>query len=200
MTERPLHVLGVVASLSGSSRSRALVEVVLEAASGSPAVTTEIVTFADRDLQPADGTRAEDYGGDMGELLVAIDAADAVVFGMPVYRASHPGSLKNLLDAVPRGQYDGDAQALRAKPVAIAATGATDHHFLALNDLAEILRGFYAAYVIPPGLYASHARFTDGRLTGERVRAAAIRTGRALVELRRALDVSPALSAVEPLV
>jgi FMN reductase len=192
MIERPLHVLGVVASLSGSSRSRALVEVVLEAASGSPAVTTEIVTFADRDLQPADGTRAEDYGGDMGELLAAIDAADAVVFGMPVYRASHPGSLKNLLDAVPRGQYDGDAQALRAKPVAIAATGATDHHFLALNDLA--------AYVIPPGLYASHARFTDGRLTGERVRAAAIRTGRALVELRRALDVSPALSAVEPLV
>ena len=121
MTGRPLHVLGVVASMSASSRTRALVEVVLDAAAGQPAVTTEIVTFADRDIQAADGTRAEDYQGDMGELLAAIDAADAVVFGMPVYRASQPGSLKNLLDAVPRGQYDGNAQALRAKPVAIAA-------------------------------------------------------------------------------
>ena len=200
MNDRPLHVLGVVASLSPSSKTRALVEVVLEAASSQSGVTTEILTFADREIQPADGTRAEDYQGDMGELLTAIDAADAVVFGMPIYRASQPGALKNLLDAVPRGQYDGNAQALRAKPVGIAATGATDHHFLAIDDLAEILRGFYAAYVIPPGLYASHAQFTDGELTGDRVRTAATRTGQALVELRRALDESPALSSVEPLV
>src|SRR4051794_29374915 len=109
----PMTVLGVVASPSASSRTRALVEVVLKAAGQLPAVTTELITFADWTFQPADGTRAEDYDGDTGEVVSAIDQAQAIVFGMPVYRGSYPGMLKNLLDIVPRGQYDGHAQALR---------------------------------------------------------------------------------------
>jgi len=108
--------------------------------------------------------------------------------------------LKNLWDMVPRGGYDGNAQALRAKPVAIAATGASHHHFLGINDLAGILRGFYAAYVIPPGLYASHADFADGELASDSIRRAAERTARSLVALHRALETSPDLRAVEPLV
>lgn len=197
---RPVRVLGLVASPSASSRTQTLVELVLEAAAGAPAVRTDLITFADRSFHVADGTRAEDYDGDTGEVLSAIDAADVVVFGMPVYRGTYPGTLKNLLDMVPRGQYDGNAQALRAKPVAIAATGASHHHFLAINDLASILRGFYAAYVIPPGLYASHAEFADGELVSQSIRSASERTGRALVELQRALEGSPALREVEPLV
>lgn len=195
-----MQVLGLVASPSAHSRTRTLVESVLSAAGSQPEVSAELITFADRTLHFADGTRAEDYPADTGEILAAIDTADAVVFGMPVYRGSVPGSLKNLLDMVPRGQYDGNAKALRAKPVAIAATGATHHHFLAIDDLAAILRGFYAAYVIPPGLYATHADIVDGALTSESLTCAAERTGRALVELQRALEVSPALRAVEPLV
>jgi hypothetical protein len=50
---------------------------------------------------------------------------------------------------LPRGSFDGAAQALRAKRVAIAATGATAHHLLALDSIAAILRGFFAAYVVP---------------------------------------------------
>ena len=194
------HVLGIVASPSVSSRTQLLVESVLGAASAKPAVTTELITFADRSFRVADGTRAEDYDGDTGAVLAAIDAADAVVFGMPVYRGTYPGSLKNLLDMVPRGQYDGNAQALRAKPVAIAATGASHHHFLGINELAAILRGFYAAYVVPPGLYASHADFDDGELASQSVRQAAVITGRSLVALSRALEMSPDLRAVGPLV
>jgi FMN reductase len=195
-----MHVLGLVPSPSISSRTCALVEAVLEAAATQPAVTTQLITFAGRSFHVADGTRAEHYDGDTAEVLSAINASDAVVFGMPVYRGTYPGSLKNLLDMVPRGHYDGNAQALRAKPVAIAATGASDHHFLGINELAEILRGFYAAYVIPPGLYATHADFVDGKLVSEHVERAAARTGRALVELQRAVAASRDLKSVEPMV
>jgi FMN reductase len=196
----PMKVLGVVASPSAASRTRMLVELVLDAAAALPAVTTDLITFADRTFRAADGTRAEDYDGDTGDVVSAIDEAQAVVFGMPVYRGTYPGTLKNLLDIVPRGQYDGHAQALRAKPVAIAATGGLDHHFLGMNDLAAILGGFFAAYVIPPGLYASHALFADGAVTSERVRRGAEQTGQALVAMGRALEASPALQAVEPLI
>jgi FMN reductase len=195
-----VHVLGIAASPATTSRTRLLVEAVLDEASGHAGVTTDIVTFADRVFPAADGTRAEQQMGDAREVVWAIDDADAVVFGMPVYRGSVPGSLKNLLDLVPRGQYDGDAQALRAKPVAIVATGASEHHFLAIDDLADILRGFFAAYVVPPGVYASSADFEGGALTSERVSRGTIQTGRALVDLQRAIAGSPSLAAIEPLV
>jgi FMN reductase len=195
-----MTVLGVVASPSAASRTCKLVEVVLEAAGQLPAVSTELITFAGRTFRAADGTRAEDYDGDTGEVVSAIDRAQAVVFGFPVYRGSYPGMLKNLLDIVPRGQYDGHAQALRAKPVAIAATGGSDHHFLGMNDLAAVLSGFFAAYVIPPGLYASHTQFADGTVTSERVLRGAAQTGHALVAMSRALESSPALRSVEPLI
>jgi hypothetical protein len=54
--------------------------------------------------------------------------------------------------------------------VSIAATGATDHHLFAIDDLAEIVRGLSAACVILVGLYAPHAEFTNGEMTTERIR------------------------------
>jgi FMN reductase len=194
-----MHVLGLAASPREPSSTRVLVEAVLDEAAGHADVTTSVLAFADRFFPAADGTRAEEQTGDAREVLSAIDAADAVVIGMPVYRGSLPGSLKNLLDLVPRGQYDGDAQALRAKPVAIVATGASDHHFLAIDDLAAILRGFFAAYVVPPGVYASRQEVGDGELRSERVRRAAVQTGSALVDLQRAIAASPSLAGIEPL-
>lgn len=192
-------MLGLVASPRDPSRTKALVETVLDEAARHAGVTTSVVTFAGRVFPAADGTRAEQQTGDAREVLSAIDAADAVVFGMPIYRGSLPGSLKNMLDLVPRGQYDGSAESLRAKPVAIVATGASDHHFLAIDDLAAILRGFFAAYVLPPGVYAAPADFDDGVVTSERIRRAAAQAGRALVELQRAVAASPALAGIEPL-
>jgi len=194
-----VHVLGIAASPSATSKTRILLEGVLEEASGHAGVTTSVVTFADRAFPFADGTRAEDQPGDAREILLAIDEADAVVFGMPVYRGSIPGSLKNLLDLVPRGDYDGTAQPLRAKPVAVVATGASDHHFLAIDDLAEILRGFFAAYVVPPGVYASPSDFEGGTLASERIKRATVQTGGALVDLQRAIAGSPCLAGIEPL-
>ena len=193
-----MNILGVAASPRDASRTQVLVEAVLDEAAGHTGVTTTVLTFAGRVFPAADGTRAEQQTGDAGEVLAAIDAADALVIGMAVYRGSLPGSLKNLLDLVPRGQYDGDAQSLRAKPVAVVATGASDHHFLAIDDLAAILRGFFAAYVVPPGVYACSADFVDGSLASERVSRAAVQAAGALVDLQRAIAASSSLSRIEP--
>lgn len=181
------------------SKTTILVNAVLESARQSGASTT-LVNISDITLPVADGRKAEEYEGETATLLSLIDASDAVVFGMPVYRAGIPGSLKNLLDIVPRGRFDGLAQALRAKPVVVVATGATDHHFLAVDTLAEVMRGFFAAYVVPPGIYASHADFTDGVVTNLRVMECAQRSGHALVDLAAAIVESDHLRAVEPLV
>ena len=194
-----ITALGVVARPSAPSRTSTLVEAVLAAATAEGAADARVIVLGERVMAFADGTPAENQSGDTRVVLEAVDAADALVFGTPVYRATMAGEMKNLLDLLPRGSFDGAAQALRAKPVAIAATGATAHHFLALDSIAAILRGFFAAYVVPPGVYACHADFdADGRLASESVSEAAWSTGKALVALERAIRASPALRAVEP--
>ena len=55
-----------------------------------------------------------------------IVGASAVLIAAPVYRASYPGVLKNLLDIAP-------VEALQGKPVGIVAMGGSAHHFLGVD-------------------------------------------------------------------
>jgi FMN reductase len=191
-------VLGVVGSPASSSRTRTLVEAVLEAAAEEGAAT-RVVVLGDHAMAFADGTRAEDQTGDTRSVLEAVEAADAFVLGTPIYRGTQSAMLKNLMDLTPRGVYDGATRPFQAKPVVVAATAASPHHFLGLDGPSEILRGFFAAWVVPPGVFASHADFgTDGRLAAEPVVRQAERAGRALVAMHRSLASEPALRAVEP--
>jgi FMN reductase len=87
---------------------------------------------------------------------------------------------------------------LRGKAVAIVATGATLHHFLALDDLRNVLASFFAAHVVPPGLYVPRDGFGDaGELIEPYARHARLQ-GEALAELQEALAASSALRALTP--
>ena len=197
MASDRIRALGVVASSSRGSRTKVLVDGILAGATRDGAAQSSVVLLADSPLEFADGTRAEEREGGTAALLEAVDAADVIVFGAPIYRASAPGAMKNLFDLLPRGGFDGNYQALRAKAVAVAATGASDHHFLGLDSMAEILRGFFAAWVVPPGIYASHKEISEGRLSAP-LRDQAEATGRALIDLHRAIASSEAMQSVEP--
>jgi FMN reductase len=132
------------------------------------------------------------------EALAAVERADAVVIGSPIYRASFAHPLKVFLDALPRGMW-GETQApLQGKAVAIVATGASLHHFLALDDLRNVLAGFFAAHVVPPGLYVPREGFGDDGLLIEPYAGQARLQGEALRELQRALAASSALRSLTP--
>jgi FMN reductase len=142
-----------------------------------------------------------------GDLPVAAAAVlerapqcEPFVFASPTYRATYTAELKHLLDRMPRGMPGEDAAPLRARATAIALTGATLHHFLAVDSLRNVLAGFFGAFVLPGGLYLPHDGFDAyGELRPEwRGRAAA--QGRALVALAEAIRESPDLAALGPLV
>jgi FMN reductase len=87
---------------------------------------------------------------------------------------------------------------LQGKAAAVVLTGASGHHFLAVNDLRNILAGFFAVQVLAPGLYLDHSAYIDrGTLTDESAALAASH-GAALVELGVAVRSSPALAALRP--
>jgi FMN reductase len=140
--------------------------------------------------------------GELGARAIEVTALaaefDAFVFGTPTYRASYTAELKYLLDRMPRAMWGETEAPLRARAVAIAVTGASLHHFLAVDALRSVLAGFFGAYVVPPGLYVPHEGFSeDGELL-EDWREAAILQGKALVELARAIAASASLGAVAP--
>jgi FMN reductase len=130
--------------------------------------------------------------------LVAAEGAAAFVLGSPVYRARATAQLKALLDAMPRGMWGEATAPLQGRAVAIAMTGASDHHFLALDDLRSILASFFAAHVVPPGLYVPAGGFgPTGELEG-RYRDLAEQQGHALLELAQLLAASTHLQRLAP--
>jgi FMN reductase len=130
-----------------------------------------------------------------------MDEADAVVFGSPTYRADITAQLKALLDATPRGMSYESGDPLRGTTCATVLTGASDHHFLAVEKVRGILGGFFGAQLLSPGLYLPSAAFTDdGRALRDEHQQLAELHGRALVELAAAVRSSKWLRDLRPLV
>jgi FMN reductase len=181
----PLTVVGVDASPVGGSRTAAAIETVLEASTGAGVVRSQ---FGVGDASAADLENA----------VAALAGADAVVLGSPVYRGTFAWPLKRLLDAIPRDPGPAPGSPLSGKAVAIVFTGASLHHFLAPADLRDLLTGFFAAYVVPPGLYVPRDGFEDDLTLREPYRSHAWSQGEALVALAQALSTTPELRGVRP--
>ncbi|MFP5020401.1 NAD(P)H-dependent oxidoreductase [Pseudonocardia phyllosphaerae] len=136
----------------------------------------------------------------IAEVTAAFADADGVVFGSPVYRATYTASLKALLEATERGKWGEQTAPLQGKAAAVVLTGASGHHFLAVDDLRSVLAGFFAVQVLSPGLYLDHSGYADrSTLTPESAELAASH-GRALADLTAAVRGSAALRELTPVV
>jgi FMN reductase len=196
MADRTL--LGIVGSVSADSRTRTAVEFALEAAADAHDVETELLHLADYDLATADGRGIDNYAGDTADALELIVDADAYVVGTPVYRGSYSGALKNLLDMVPRGQWQGDVAPFENAAVGLLATGATDHHFLAVDQELRPAFAFFGAHPVGGATYATDDDFEDGDLVEEALRERLATLGEATIELAAAIDESEALGSLGP--
>ena len=132
------------------------------------------------------------------EVTAAVQAADAVVFGSPVYRATYSSLLKGALEGIERGKWGETTAPLQGKAAAVVLTGASGHHFLAVNDLRDVLSGFFAVQVLAPGLYLDHTGYVDRNTLTEDSVALTAAHGAALADLTAAVRASAALGALRP--
>lgn len=191
-------LIGIVGSLSQPSRTRAAVEVALDAAGETHGVETDLLHLAEHDLETADGRRLSEYGTETRAALERVLESRAFVLGTPVYRGSYSGVLKNLLDLVPRGQWQADVAPLENRPVALVATGASRHHFLAADQELRPVMGFFGAYSVGSAYLHGDDFGDDGAVASDAARARLATLGRATVELSRAVDGSDALRELGP--
>jgi FMN reductase len=150
-------------------------------AAADMAGNTETINLADAGVEICDG-RADDAYNDATRTAVAkLKAAKSVLLAAPVYRASYPGVLKNLLDIAP-------VATLQSKPVGIVAMGGSPHHYLAVDTQLRAVLAWFGALVAPTGVYLTGGDFKDGELASEG----------ALKDVRALVDTLARLRALDP--
>jgi FMN reductase len=148
---------------------------------GAEDIAVDVMNLAETTIDICDGRPLDGYRADTRQAIDRIAAAAAVLVAAPVYRASFPGVLKNLLDIVPVG-------ALQGKPVGIVAMGGSAHHYLAVDTQLRQVLGWFGALVAPTAVYLTGADFRDGELTSETARKDLVGLTDTLVLLLRRLD------------
>jgi FMN reductase len=188
MAEIP-RLLTLVGAATPPDRLAAAIAIAAEAVRGD-AGDIDVDVPLRNSYRHSDGRPLDGYGTETRRAVDRIATAAAVLIAAPVYRASFPGVLKNLLDIVPVG-------ALQGKPVGIAAMGGSPHHYLAVDTQLRQVLGWFGALVAPTSVYITGADFRDGTLTSEAARKDLVALAETLVMLLRRLD--PTLLGPMPL-
>jgi FMN reductase len=153
--EEHARLLVVLGSVTPPGRLRRALEDAIARAERNPNVEIELIDLADRELAFADGRDPGELDDDTAGVIASVTAADALLFATPVYRGSMTAALKNLFDQLP-------VAALEGKVVALAAMGASDHHFLGADRHLRDVLSFFGALVVPVSVYLSGADFPQG--------------------------------------
>lgn len=158
-----MKLLGISGSLCRRSKTELAIRHTLEFASEfEPGLETDLVSLSGVNLVFCDGRNPDSYEGDTRSILDKITAADAVIAGSPIYRGTFSGAFKNLFDLIPN-------DSLKGKAVGIVATGGSAHHYLAIEHQFKPLFGYFNAYTVPAGVYATNRHFENGSLTDEEI-------------------------------
>lgn len=187
------RVVAFSASTSRPSRTRSLVEAVGLELGRLRRIDLKLFDLADA----GPGLFATDRSGlslPAVRLVEAIEGADALIVGSPVYQGSYAGLFKHVFDFV-------QPDALQGKPVALTATGGGLRHALVVEHGLRPLFGFFAAHIAPTSVYAGSAEMEDGRVVDPTVAArvaAAARELAALIDVTRADNVEKAAKRAAP--
>ncbi|NWK45929.1 FMN reductase [Ralstonia pickettii] len=179
---RKFKVVAVSGSVQRPSRTLVLVEQLLAALAEVLPIDVHLITL--EELAPAIGGTSyrDQLPGRVQAELAAIESADVLVVGSPVYRGSYTGLFKHLFDLVHH-------EALIDVPVLLAATGGSDRHALVIDHQLRPLFSFFQARTLPLGVYASEQDFSGHEITSQALR------DRIALAVARALPLLSASSA-----
>ncbi|WP_414476376.1 FMN reductase [Microvirga sp. M2] len=151
------HIVGFSGSPRRPSKTRRLVETVAAEVASHHQARLDIFDLSDAGPGLGAALQRQDLSLPAARIIDAIEQADALIVGTPVYKGTYTGLFKHAFDLV-------DPRALLGKPVLLTATGGGPRHALVLEHALRPLFGFFEALTIPTAVYASDADFVDGQL------------------------------------
>jgi len=185
------RIVGLCGSPRRPSKTRALVEQVAANVASRRHVRLDILDLVDAGPGLGAALQRQDLTLPAARVIDAIEQADALIVGTPVYKGAYTGLFKHVFDLV-------EPRALVGKPVVLTATGGGPRHALVVEHALRPLFGFFEALTIPTAVYASDADFQDGQPVDAsilaRVNAAAHQLADVLGPRHRQADIAPALA------
>ena len=158
------RIVGFSGSPRRPSKARSLVETIAAEVASHRQVRLDIFDLSDAGPGLGAALQRQDLTLPAARIIDAIEQADALIVGTPVYKGAYTGLFKHAFDLV-------DPRALVGKPVLITATGGGARHALVVEHALRPLFGFFEALTVPTAVYASDADFVDGQLAEAGVRA-----------------------------
>lgn len=149
----PLNIVAVSGGLNALSKTESLVQNILDELAHATPLTVHFIKLSEIGSLLSGAVYRNQLPVSVQSDLEAIESADALVIGTPVYRASFTGLFKHLFDFV-------DQSALVDVPVLLAATGGSERHALVLEHQLRPLFSFFEAQTLPIGVYATDKDFS----------------------------------------
>lgn len=149
----PLNIVAVSGGLNALSKTESLVQNILDELAHATPLTVHFIKLSEIGPLLSGAVYRNQLPVSVQSDLEAIESADALVIGTPVYRASFTGLFKHLFDFV-------DQSALVDVPVLLAATGGSERHALVLEHQLRPLFSFFEAQTLPIGVYATDKDFS----------------------------------------
>ncbi|MBC9229075.1 FMN reductase [bacterium SPL81] len=149
----PLNIVAVSGGLNSPSKTESLVQAILDELSEAINIKVHFVKLSEIGPLLGGVIYRNQLPQRVQDDLAAVEAADALIVGTPVYRASFTGLFKHFFDFV-------EQTALVDVPVLLAASGGSDRHALVLEHQLRPLFSFFQAQTLPIGVYATDRDFT----------------------------------------
>jgi FMN reductase len=158
------RIVGFSGSPRRPSKTRSLVETVAAEVASRRQVRLDIYDLSDAGPGLGAALQRKDLTLPAARVINAIEQADALIVGTPIYKGAYTGLFKHVFDLV-------DPWALVGKPVVLTATGGGPRHALVVEHALRPLFGFFEALTVPTAVYASEDEFADGQLAAAGVLA-----------------------------
>jgi FMN reductase len=180
-----IKIVGFSGNVRRPSRTRALVQHIGLAATGRLEASFRSYDLLDAGPGLGAAFTRDDLSPEAASVVKAIEEADALIVGTPVYKGSYTGLFKHLFDFI-------DPATLADRPVLLTATGGGQKHALVVEHHLRPLFGFFAALTVPIAIYASDGDFVDYQLENSLVSSRCANAAAQLADLlsRRSPGVS----------
>ena len=149
----PLNIVAVSGGLNSPSKTESLIQAILDELSEAISIKVHFIKLSEIGPLLGGAIYRNQLPQRVQDDLAAVEAADALIVGTPVYRASFTGLFKHFFDFV-------EQTALVDVPVLLAASGGSDRHALVLEHQLRPLFSFFQAQTLPIGEYATDRDFT----------------------------------------
>jgi FMN reductase len=156
------RIVTVSGSLWSPSKTSILARSIGQRLALSTGGELEVIDVATFSAELGAALRLADASVRVRHATAAIAAADVLVAASPVFRGSFGGHFKHLFDLI-------ELDALRGKPVVLAATGGGDKHCLVVEHALRPLFSFLGGFTAPTAIYATERDFLGDELTNPAV-------------------------------